>query len=147
MLRVKYLMRYFNHSFRMSHRLSSFPKHYLLLFPQFSCSSSVCLLFFEKRKPTNSSTIELRKRRIFCRSLLYFQSFSRKHCEKSETATTIRSFFLRFFLIKNYFVLRRKMSFFFERIHYRGEKKLLSMKEGSNFYPPQLPPSLRKKTH
>jgi hypothetical protein len=82
------------------------------------------MCFFEKKKPTNSSAIELRKRRIFCRSIVIFRVFLRKQrrcCKKAAAATTIHSFFLHSLLLIKNIVLRRKMSFF-ECIHYTAQK-------------------------
>lgn len=68
----------------------------------FFFSVLILLFFWKKRKPTNSSAIELRKRRIFCRSLLYFQSFSRNTAKKAVWQQQFVVFFLCAFLIKKF---------------------------------------------
>lgn len=129
---------------RVSHQLSSLPQNVIC------CLSTILLFFFgvltffsKKRKPTNSSAIELRKRRIFCRSLLYFQSFSRNTAKKVEWQQQF-VVFSPLFLIKNIFCWEGKWAFF--RIHYGGEKKnYWVLKWVEIFILPLLPPPFWKK--
>lgn len=91
--------------------------------------------FRKKKKLWNSCAIELRKRRIFCRSIVIFSRFQ-KHWKKSGSTTTKRIVFSFSLLLIKKLCWGRKWVFFSECIHYSAKKKKLlsENKNGKQFF-------------